>query len=253
MDKLKGKIGSIKILIVILLCILFLAVGYYLVFTLKVFRKSTNEQETYNDVTGQDTESELENNGNVEFILFEGEHISASLPTSWRIEEYVDGQGSTMLTPGETYSGLTGLKIYKEDTLLFSMQAVSGLGFSGCPNYARFPDESKEYYEQTLIDNEVSGQELNIQDFTSSSYSEFEWLGVSFRRVGNTYVYDTISGNDYFESSCVFTLVSFYDLTTYRIDGKYGSSAYDFGATQSATTSDLETIDDILDSMALLY
>ncbi len=248
MDKAIKRSNRMKILIVTLSCLLFLAIGYYLIFTLDVFRKGGNEL----DNEEENVEQEEVDNIEEDTTLFPGKYISAALPNGWSIEEYENGQGSTMLNTQETYSGLTGLKIFKEDIELFSMQAISGLGFAGCSNYAKFSDESTTYYQQILMDNEISGTELTIHDFRNSQYSEFTWLGVPFRRVEKTYIYDVMPGNEYFESSCVFTLLSFSDLTLYRIDGKYGSSAYDFTPSNSATQDELLIIDSILESMSLV-
>ncbi len=252
MEDIYKRKNKTKILLVTFSCLLLLAIGYHLIFTLDIFRKREDNLDYVNDII-QDENETLDNTiEEEETILFTGKYISATLPNGWRIEEYENGIGSNMLNPEETYSGLTGLKIFKDGIELFTMQAVSGLGFAGCPNYAKFEDESTAYYQQTLTDNEVSGQELEIHDFTSTPYTEFTWLGLPFRRVEKTYVYDVNPGNQYFESSCVFTLLSFYDLTLYRIDGKYGSSAYDFGPTEIATPQDLEIIDEILESMSLV-
>lgn len=256
MEEVNKRSNTLKILIVTLSCLLLLAVGYYLIFTLEIFRQSRDDLD-YEDETIQEDSDALENtqeeNQEVETTIFTGKYISATIPIGWRIEEYENGQGSNMLNSQEKYSGLTGLKIFKGDTELFYMQAVSGLGFAGCPNYAKFKDESTTYFQQNLTDNEVSGIELKVFDYTSTPYSEFKWFGVPFRRIEKTYIYDIKPGNQYFESSCVFTLLAFYDLTLYRIDGKYGSSTYDFGPTEIASEQELLLIDDVLESMTLLY
>jgi len=256
MDEDTKRKNKMKILLVTFSCLLILAIGYYLIFTLDIFRKSEENLDFENNIAQEENQEDIidssEEEIEVETTLFTGKYISATLPLDWRIEEYENGKGSKMLTSEGTYSGLTGLKIFKDDVELFYMQAVSGLGFSGCPSYAKFKDESTDYYQQTLTDNEVSGQELEIKDFTTTPYTEFKWLGVPFRRVEKTYVYDVKPGNQYFESSCVFTLLSFYDLTLYRIDGGYGSSVYDFGPTGVASPQDLEILDGILKSMSLV-
>lgn len=248
MDKAFKKGNRMKILLVTLSCLLFLATGYYLIFTLDVFRKGGDELDNEEEIVQQEEVDNIEE----DTTLFTGKYISATLPNGWSIEEYENGQGSTMLNTQETYTGLTGLKIFKEGSELFSMQAISGLGFAGCSNYAKFSDESTTYYQQILVDNEISGSEVTVHDFTNSVYSEFTWLGVPFRRIEKTYVYDVVPGNEYFESCCVFTLLSFQDITLYEIDDKYESSAYDFSPSSSASQEELLIIDSILESMSLV-
>ena len=138
MDKAIKRSNRMKILIVTLSCLLFLAIGYYLIFTLDVFRKGGDELDNEEEIVQQEEVDNIEE----DTTLFTGKYISATLPNGWSIEEYENGQGSTMLNTQETYSGLTGLKIFKEDVELFSMQAISGLGFAGCSNYAKFLDEN---------------------------------------------------------------------------------------------------------------
>lgn len=254
MDKELKRKNKMKILLVTLSCLLLLAVGYYLIFTLEIFRKEQDSPDLENDIVQEaidDKEETAEKEIPETNTLFTGKYIIATIPKGWRIEEYENGQGSKMLTSGLKYTGLTGLKVFKQDSEMFSMQAVYGLGFAGCPNYAKFKDESITYYQQIVSDNEVVGEQLNINDFTTSPYTEFKWLGLPFRRVDKTYVYDTKPGNQYFESTCVFTLVSFPDITLFKADGNFESSAYDFGATDSASQQDLLLIDGILESMKI--
>ena len=113
------------------------------------------------------------------------------------------------------------------------------------PSYAKFADENKTLHNQLIDDNKVTGTELNILDYTNSEYSEFEWLGKTFRRVGKEYNYDTVPNNVYFESACVPTLVSFDGLQFQPEDGP-AALAYDYSLTDIATLDDLEVIDSIL-------
>lgn len=237
-----------KIFLFILIPLLFIGIAYYLIFPLNLLEKlgsvdsnSTNEQ----------GEEEEEDNSSTLLVDFEGEYISTEIPEGWSIVEYEDGEGTNMLTPGIEYTGLTGLKIFKNTTEIFYMQAVSGLGFSGCPFYAKFEDESTSYYQQILENNEVSGDTVTVTNYTNTEYEEFTWLGVPFRRIAKVYVYDIIPGNSYFESACVPSLVSFYDLTLYRLGEGPGSSVYDYGAKESATGEDLLVVDQILQDMVL--
>ncbi len=248
------KKGSLKILIIILAFLIFVALAYYLIFTLKLFEKmgldskdtTTEDQQVEENVDEDTVDEEV-----VTLSPFEGEFVSTQLPDGWSIKEYKDGQGTDMLTSGVTYEGLTGLKIFKDTTEVFYMQVVSGLGFAGCPYYAKFEDESTDYYEQILEDNEVSGENVTVTDYTDTQYEEFTWLGVPFRRIAKVYVYDTVLGNSYFESPCVPSLISFDDITLYTLDQDMGSSTYDYGATEDSTLEDLLIVDQILNDMEL--
>lgn len=243
------KKSSLKILIIILAFLIFVALAYYLIFTLNLFEKiglDTSKTTTEEQNTQQDVEEDI-----ITLSPFKGEFISTQLPDGWSIKEYKDGEGTNMLTSGVTYTGLTGLKIFKGTTEEFYMQAVSGLGFAGCPYYAKFEDESTTYYDKILEDNQVSGQEVTVTDYTNTKYEEFTWLGVPFRRIAKVYVYDTVLGNSYFESPCVPSLISFDEITLYTLDQNMGSSTYDYGATEDATLEDLLIVDQILNDMEL--
>ena len=247
-QKKQPPVLTIILCFILIVTLLFL---YLLFFTealdnVKIF----NPQDENSQQDGEDNQEEDET---PEFIAYEGETFTAQLPTQWSIsdwsiEEYYDGDGTDMLTD-EEFTGLTGLKIFKNNVEMFYLKAIYGIGFAGCPNYAKFSDESTTYYNQIVADNEISGTEVNIDDFTSSEYSEFEWLGKSFRRVEREYNYDIVDGNDYFESSCVPTLVGFEGLEFFPPTGPAATS-YDYGPTEDATSEDLEILDSILESMA---
>ena len=245
----KKKKFPIAILFVFLF-VLFLGLAYYAIFSLKLLEKVGlfDTQET----TEQENTQELEeNNEGAELVPFEGEVVNANLPANWSMEEYFNGEGTTMLTEGIDYTGLTGLKIFKDTTEIFYLKAIYGIGFSGCPSYAKFDDENPAYYTQILEDNEVSGDEVNVTDYTNSTYIQFEWLGKTFRRIGDIYNYDTIAGNAYFEPTCTPSLVSLSGLQ-FTPDGEPAASGYDYGATDEATEADLLIVDEILESMTLV-
>lgn len=249
------KKSSLTILIIILAFLIFVALSYYLIFTLKLFEKidlGSTDKTTEDQEVEESTDGDTQDENVIQSSTFDGEFVTTQLPDGWSIKEYKDGQGINMLTSGVTYTGLTGLKIFKDTTEVFYMQAVSGLGFAGCPYYAKFDDESTAYYEQILEDNEVSGQDVTVTDYTDTEYEGFTWLGVPFRRIAKVYVYDTVLGNNYFESPCVPSLVSFDDITLYTMDENMGSSTYDYGATKVSTQEDLLVVDQILNDMELI-
>lgn len=260
---LPSKKSPSLLLVLSFLLLLFVSIFLYLLFFTNVLdslnlvnkkdqQPQQQQEEQEDDSNPEESEEEQEVEDEQETLTpFEGDTFSAQLPQDWIIEEYYNGEGTDMLTGGISYTGLTGLKIFKDDTEVFFMQAVYGIGFAGCPNYAKFTDESITYYNQILEDNEVSGTELNIQDYTAIQYNEFVWLGKTFRRVEREYSYDTIEGNQYFEPPCVPTLVDFDDLEFLPEEGP-SAKTYDYSPTDEATLQDLDVIDTILESMEIL-
>ena len=194
---------------------------------------------------GEEEASEYEN--------FEGEVLSSTMiPTGWRVIEYMDGDGTESLLEGETYEGLTGLAIVNpQDVRVFSMAAVTGIGFAGCYDYTEFADDSPSYRAQMESDATDMGETLNVTDYTSVDYEEFEFLGTTVRRVGEKYFYDTLEGNNYFEAPCFTGLITLEGLT-YEDSTGYTMEAYFYGAEDTATSGDLLVADQILDSLDLV-
>jgi hypothetical protein len=153
---------------------------------------------------------------------------------------------------GMDYHGLTALDIVSPDTRqVFTLQAVSGIGFIGCPSYAIFDDDNISYrYQQESLSDDL-GEELNTIDYTDTSYEEFDWLGVTFRRIGEKYYYDTQEGNNYFEPPCVDGLLTLEGLY-FTDDDETIYESYFYGPTEDATEEDLPIVDQILESMELI-
>jgi len=189
-----------------------------------------------------------------EGVAFEGEVLSATLPEGWSIEEYFDGDGTDTLVEGVTYTGLTGLKIFNEDDEeMFWLKAVNGIGFAGCNEYYAFEDDSPDYREEMEDIADEMGDTLNINDFSSMPYTEFEWLGHTTRRVAQRFFQDDEEGNEYFEAPCfniVVTLdgVSFEDADS---DGP-AYTAYFYAFPEDITGAQLIQIDGILESMSVV-
>ena len=207
--------------------------------------------DTEDDETGEeDVETENEEDTNTTFI---GDVITAQLPEGWSIIEYFDGEGTESLPDmGLDYEGLTAIDIISPDNRqVFTIQAVSGIGFAGCPNYALFDDDSESYrFEQESASNDM-GETLNITDYTGQDYEEFEFLGVTFRRIDDKYFYDMREGNNYFEPPCVEGLLTLEGLYFTDSDGfKY--EAYFYGPTEDATEDDLPIVDQILESIEII-
>jgi catechol 2,3-dioxygenase-like lactoylglutathione lyase family enzyme len=259
--------------LVIALAVLFISVAGYIVYKEFVKDNTTPEDDDTQITQDEDTQNEdgadlVEDNDAVcevgeegcedeeeteeSSTTFEGEVISAQLPTGWRIVEYFDGEGTESL-PEEmgTYTGLTAIDIINPENLqVFSIQAVSGIGFAGCPIYPLFEDDNESY---RLVQEGVSdemGETLNIVDYTDAEYVEFEFLGVTFRRIDDQYFYDTQEGNNYFEPPCVEGLLTLEGLYFTDEDG-YKYEAYFYGPTEDSTPEDLIVVDEILESIEL--
>jgi hypothetical protein len=182
---------------------------------------------------------------------FTGVTFSTMYPAGWRIVEYLDGDGSDMLYDEENYSGLTGLKIFNGLKEIFSMKGVTGIGFVGCPELARFDDYSETYeQEQQGINNEVQ-METEVLDYTNTTYSAFKWFSKDFRRVGRFLFYDVIPNNQYFEPQCE---VMFLPITEFTYIDSYGyeSHAYLYTINEDVTEAELKKLDEILANMVII-
>jgi hypothetical protein len=204
------------------------------------------EQDTENTNTEENTDEESKTNS----VSFEGDTIKATIPEGWSIKEYYNGEGTEALPEGQTYTGLTGLKIYRGETEIFTVRAVSGVGFVGCPMYVQFADYNPNHLTQNQSIAEEIGEEMNITDYSDTEYVQFDWLGKTFRRVGISYFYDEQEGNNFFEAGCVSGLLTLEGLNFMHEDGEIGES-YFYGASSEATEKDLQTVDEILQSMTL--
>ncbi|MFA5622665.1 MAG: hypothetical protein WC981_00280 [Candidatus Dojkabacteria bacterium] len=250
----KKKGVSQKVLLIIIAILLFLLLILALFFMYKngtfdtLFNKKTVllQEDEGEDITDQNKE---ENNKPKE-TPYEGETVKALLPDGWSIEEYYDGEGTDSLVEDAVYEGFTGLKIKKGTEEIFSVRAVSGIGFIGCPMYAKFSDYNPSHLELNQSMADEIGEPMNITDYTSTQYSEFKWLDRDFRRIGLTYFYDEEPNNDYFEAPCVSGVLTIDGLNFTDTDGFTGE-AYFYGASMNASEEDLLVVDKILDSMTL--
>jgi len=251
-EKDKKQILLIAV-IVLLVTLILLSLGilaYQNGYLDKVFKKETQEEnaDTQDEQT-EDTDTTQEEK--VVETLYKGTSIQATIPSNWTIEEYYDGDGTDSLPEGTTYEGFTGLKIKKDSEEKFSVRAVSGIGFVGCPMYAKFSDYSPAHLAENQVIADEIGDTMNILDYTNTDYEEFEWLGTTFRRIGFEYFYDEQEGNNYFEAPCTTGILSFDGLSFTDSDGNPGGS-YFYGATTGTSSNDLLVIDRILNSMKLV-
>ena len=268
-EKKKGSAMPIIVAVLTTLVLCTIAVIVYLQFfngkddvTEKTIDNNTTEA-TENDTEEDTTDSEVcmpgeedcdeEEEEASQYEEFNGEVLSSTMiPTGWRVIEYMDGEGTDSLLENETYEGLTGLAIVNAENIrVFSMAAVTGIGFAGCYEYTEFADDNPSYKAQMEIDATDMGETLNVTDYTSTDYEEFEFLGTTVRRIGEKYYYDTEEGNNYFEAPCFTGLIVLEGLT-YTDSSDYVMEAYFYGAEDIATEADLLVVDQILDSLELV-
>jgi hypothetical protein len=256
-------------IIISILGVLAIGLATYFIYTTYFKKDDTTNTEDTTSETVDDTENTTEDNNGVcsideeeciedeeskssENTEFTGDYFTATLPTGWVLREYENGNGSEYLLDGETYTGLTGLEIRNPDgDRVFSMMSVTGIGFSGCPMYAVFEDNNEDFQNE-IESNLIEGEEIqDLKDYTDTEYEEFELLGTTVRRIGTEYYYDTVEGNNYFESPCVNGLITLEGLYYMDSDG-YHLDAYYYGAETDATEEDLLIVDGILDSLELV-
>jgi hypothetical protein len=265
--KVKKKKTGLVIL-VIFLGVVFVGLSGYIVFSEFINQPEEisvdeNEQEDQNEdnITVAEEDEDQEENEEEDtqedddkdtLTTFEGEVVTADLPEGWSIIEYFDGEGTDSLPgPAMEYEGLTALDIISPDNRqVFTLQAVSGIGFMGCPDYALFEDNNESYQMMHQNTNDEIGEEMNIIDYTDTEYVEFDWLDVTFRRIDDTYYYDTDEGNNYFEPPCFEGILTLEGLFFTDQDG-YIYESYFYGPTEDSTLADLTVVDSILASMEI--
>lgn len=207
-----------------------------------------NIQKEENEETGEES-SNLPDFG---LTTFEGDYFTAVLPLEWTITEYSDGEGTSMISSeGPSYTGLTGILITNNEEEIMKIEGVSGIGFIGCPELPRFEDTDPDYEEkQEDLVSEI-GEDIQYLDFTDTPYSEFTWLGKTVRRVQSAIYYDTIDGDDYFQPQCEVSFIRIEDLGFEDKDGNRGDT-YLYTISEEATEEQLENLDKILTSMAVI-
>jgi hypothetical protein len=179
---------------------------------------------------------------------FTGDVLSAIVPSGWSIEEYFDGDGTSMVMEDGEYTGLTGIKIFNEEKEIMHIEAVYGIGFEACPEIPRFLDSSTEYEEeQENIAAEIE-ETVTYLDYTNTPYSEFEWLGKRIRRLSTTLYYDRVEGDEYFEPQCEKNFLNL-EMFGFEDSQGYKGTVYMYTISQDATEEELETLDKILVSM----
>jgi hypothetical protein len=209
------------------------------------------KEEELQEETEQSEEEEIPEDQEEPLVLetYDGEYISAVLPVGWEIVEYLDGEGSEMLDSVTTYSGLTGMEILHEDSVIMKMEGVSGIGFIGCRELPRFEDSSTEYEQmQQELNNETGEEEIDYLDYTDIAYAEFQWFNKKYRRVGEALYYDTVEDDEYFQPQCEVSFLRIEDLG-FEMDKEYTGDTYMYTISPEATQALLSTLDQILTSM----
>jgi len=183
---------------------------------------------------------------------FTGETVTATLPTGWTMQEYYDGQGTEYLSKGPAYKGLTGIKIFNaSNTSMFYLAGVNGIGFAGCSEYYAFADDNPAYRAQAQASADEMGDPMNINNFSSMPYFEYEVLGRTVRRIATKIYLDATEGNNYFEAPCFNVVVTFEGLAyTDATNQQY--EAYFYGFNTTITGDELLKVDDILKSMKVV-
>lgn len=183
---------------------------------------------------------------------FTGTTVTATLPAGWTMQEYYNGQGTEYLSEGPNYEGLTGIKIFNaSSTEMFHLSAVNGIGFAGCSEYYAFADDNPAYRAQAQASADEMGDPMNINDFSSMPYFEYEMLGRTVRRIATKIYLDDEEGNNYFEAPCFNVVVTFEGLH-FTDETSQPYEAYFYGFNTTITGDELLKVDDILKSMSVV-
>ena len=258
-EKPKNKKGLIIMLIIFTILLFLTAASLFCILLYKegvihIPKINISFDNDTKDKTTDKTEDTTTDEPKVEVpttTLSTGKYVTTQVPAGWSVKEYYNGQGTSTLPSGTTYTGLTGVIIRHDGNKVFTISAVSGIGFEGCPMFTVFEDNSPAYQQEMIAMNSEAGIDMTTTSYVGTTYSEFTWLGNSFRRIGKIYFYDTKTGNSYFEPQCEGGIISFSGLSFKDGYGFKGHS-YFFGATNNATEEELLVVDAILGSMALV-
>jgi hypothetical protein len=141
--------------------------------------ETTSTTDSSDDLTLESDVTPEEILETTEFETFDGEYITGSIPETWTLNEYVDGENLEEYTES-TFSGFTGLEILNDTgKALFSLNGHGDFG-GGCwiDGYVRFTDSDKEYYDEET-QNSFEGcekyiSEIFIPDDEFASYTFFD-------------------------------------------------------------------------------
>jgi hypothetical protein len=244
----KGKDLGIAVLNILLAIVTVILLGYI------AYKNGYIDLDNILNIQREEEGTEEESSNPTDFGLttFEGDYFTAVLPLEWTITEYKDGEGTTMISSeGPTYTGLTGIVIANNEEEIMKIEGVSGIGFIGCPELPKFEDTDPDYEEkQEDLVNEIGG-EIQYLDFTETPYSEFTWLDKTVRPVKTAIYYDTIEGDNYFQPQCEVSFLRIEDFG-FEDEGGNKGDTYMYTISEDATEEQLENLDKILTSMAVI-
>lgn len=206
---------------------------------------------------GEDEDAEDEDEEDEEALVpFTGDTITAEAPEEWTITEYYDGDqyGTTTLTTGVAYSGLTGITVSNpDDEVVFNLTGVYGIGGTdACSQFYQFSDTDPDYYDEIVALSAIDEIVPTIVDHSGDDYSAYDLLGLSVRRVDTSLFWDTSAGAETFDPGCGITYYA-WELSPISFEGD-GTTIHTYHAVITAGTPDAELLilDDILASIEVL-
>jgi len=248
--KSKGGLIALCICLALIIIGLLVYIAYEKEYIQIPFLSKTNSSaDTEEDGNTEDADATEADDVAATTTTFTGETVTATLPTGWTMQEFYDGTGSDYLSEGPDYKGLTGLKIFNaSNTQMFYLAGVNGIGFAGCTEYYAFADDNPAYRAQAQASADEMGESMNINNFSSMPYTEYEVLGRTVRRIATKIYLDDEEGNNYFEAPCFNVIVTFEGLS-YTDETNNPYEAYFYGFNTTITGDELLKVDDILKSM----
>lgn len=241
-----------------LLAILFwigvgIVIGYFL------FRNSciTTTPTSQQPGNGNNNQNALPDNKVVEKTTtdFVGNYVQATTPTGWKVVEYIDGNGTNMLSTGPVYKGLTGIEVQDANAkAVFNIKATYGIGGTDqCFAYYKFADWSQADYNTKNAKNQADfGVPAPIVDLTGIPYTSFSMLGLNFRRIGTNIYWDTVPNNNLFEAgSCAFDpMFPKFVGISFNVDGKKNTT-YTWKIAVGTSNDDLLKLDGVLGTLKI--
>lgn len=270
---LEGPRKFLKVVIIAVIALLVLAAGAFAGYKYKEFQadnerkdlqlkylqelndaKKSEDQDTNGQNTDISNPNDDQQDNTPKSTVFVGKYLKVTLPANWSVVEYENGNGSSMLSQGDPYSGLTGVYINNPSAItVFKIQAVNGIGGTDqCSEYAKFSDFNQSDYNTKNTYNITNfGTPITLLDLTGQTYSSLAFLGVTGRRVGEDFYWDKVTGNNTFESACGMDL-AFPPLKGISFSqGGTSMKTYSVTFTQGTSAAELLELDGILNTLAV--
>lgn len=216
-------------------------------------------EETQNNDQQKPSEVETKNENNDNSTkTYVGNSIIATIPNNWSIVEYSTKEGMSAFADTGTvqFSGLTGLEVKDENNaVVFSLKGIDGIGGAGgCTTLTKFSDTEQSYIDNIKTETSVLGfGQTNVIDVSQSNYTEFELLGLRFRRIDNN-LYVAKNYSMAFNTSCgieaQFIKIDEISFTINDSGNSYSANAYKFTIPSSVVdTQKLNKLDGVLESI----